>query len=150
MIVATRQSRRRAGRLEPAAHDWRGAVVSVRWNNAPDGPPMERFAIFVFDRRRGGAVWVEGGYADPLGTPGPAMHEIVRLREVAPRVSAGPAFEGEGGNGAWTATIEPYMAGASPEFDRALRRFDTEYLPQSGRTWAEEREWVRGVVLSDE
>ncbi|MCD6674471.1 MAG: hypothetical protein LT106_16685 [Burkholderiaceae bacterium] len=107
---------------------------------------MERFAIFVFDRPRGGAVWVEGGYADPWGTSSPAMHEIERVREVAPRRSAGPAFEGDGGNGAWTATIEPYRAGASPDFDRALRWFDTVYLPEKGRTWAEEREWVRGAV----
>lgn len=148
--MAPANIRRRALRLEPMARDWRGAFVSVRWNNATGGPPMNRFALFVFDLPRGRTVWVEGTYADPYGWPSPSSHEVQRLRAVAPLRSVGPAFEGAGGNGAWTATIEPYRAGATPEFDRVLRWFEIEYLPLNGRTWAEERAWVRGAVAGGE
>jgi len=145
-VIVAKTKPGRLARVEPAAADWRGAFVTVRWKSAPVAEPMERFAIFVFDRPCGGVVWVEGRYVDAWGTSSPAMHEVERLREVAPRRSTGPAFEGDGGNGGWTATIEPYRPGASPDHDRALRWFETEYLPAKGWTWAEEREWVRGSV----
>jgi len=134
--------RREALSIEPVARDWRGIFVTVRFPDRPDDAPMEQLAMFVLDLPRGRVVWIEGSYADPYSWPSPSSHEIERVREVAPVRSTGSVFEGDGGNGAWAATIEPYRRGLREDFDRALTWFEG-YLLEQGRTWDEERERVR-------
>jgi len=140
--VSTPKPSGKAIRFEPAARDWRGVLVTVRYPDRPDDPPMERFAVFVLDLPRGRATWVEGSYADPYGWPSPSSHEIHQLREVAPFRSAGPAFEGRSTSADWIAVIEPYRRGLREHFDRALTWFE-DHLREKGRTWDEEREQVR-------
>jgi hypothetical protein len=140
--VSTPKPSGKAIRIEPAARDWRGIFVTVRYPDRPDDPPMERLAMFALDLPRGRTVWIEGSYADPYGWPSPSSHEVHRLREVAPLRSAGPALEGTSTSADWTAVIEPYRRGLREDFDRALAWFEG-YLRDQGRTWDEEREQVR-------
>jgi hypothetical protein len=136
--MSTSKPGRKAIRIEQAARDWRGVLITVRYPDRPGDPPMERLAMFVFDLPRGRAVWVEGSYADPYGWPSPSSHEVRRLCEVE------SGFQGENEAG-WIATVEPYRRGLRGDFDRALDWFEG-YLCEKGRTWDEEREQVRQSV----
>lgn len=136
------KAHRPASAVEAAAREWvDGAIVTVRWPKGPDERPMERFAIFVFGLPRGRVVWIESSYADPWGWPMPTGHEMARARKVAPLLSVGPAFEGQG-SGAWVATVEPYRRGLRANIDGVLTWFDG-HLREKGRTWREERAQVR-------
>lgn len=143
--MSTSSPGRTAIRIEPAARDWGGVLITIRYPDRPDDAPMERLAMFVFDLPGGRVVWIEGSYADPYGWPSPSSHEVHRLREVAPLRTAGPAFEGACTSASWTAVIEPYRRGLREDFDRALDWYEGHLLEQ-GRAWDEEREMVRRSV----
>jgi hypothetical protein len=57
--------------LAQASEARRGAVATVV---TPGGQPMVRPVAFVF-ADESGVRWVEPGYADPVGTPSPAVHQ---------------------------------------------------------------------------
>ena len=127
--------------LEAVAAQWEdGALVLVQLPNDED--TMVRPAAFVFERP-GGLLWVEPCYADPAGASGFALHQ--RDGEIRPEgsgfvlISAGEHI-----------TVLPYdpLAGDADMVDGALEWF-AQHLQSTGRTWSEERERVRGLVLGE-
>ena len=127
--------------LEPAAAQWaHGALVFVQLPNDED--TMVRPAAFVFERP-GGLLWVEPCYADPAGASGFALHD--RDGEIRPDGS-GFVLTSAGEH----ITVLPYdpKAGDADMIDGALEWF-ADHLHNTGRTWAEERERVRDLVLNN-
>lgn len=121
---------------EDLAAGWaRGAVVLIQ--QAEGGPITIRPAAFVFATPTG-IAWVEPGYADPAGSPSPALHyrdgettaaaDLLVLQAGAERVEA-----------------RAYEDDDAADVGDALDWFDG-YLQANGRTWAEERERVRALV----
>lgn len=116
--------------METIVEKWAGAVVTLRYKS--DGFEMVRPAAFVFERPSGFG-WLEPSYADPLGSPSPAWHEIkasiTRVSETLIEFD-GPEYSGD---------IEEYFG--QIEAAPALEWFKG-WLSERGSSWADERERV--------
>lgn len=126
--------------LEDTAATWAdGALVFVQ---AGDDEAIVRPAAFVFATPTG-ALWIEPSYADPNGAAGLALHEREGLVTVSGR---GFELRTQGGE---LVTLLPYEADDSDLVGDALEWFG-RWLQGQGRTWADERERVRQLLLVDQ
>jgi hypothetical protein len=111
-----------------------GAVVALRDSG---GRLSFRPAAFVFLTATGFG-WVEPSYADPAGTPSPALH--YRDGTIEP-LNAGFACQADGER----VEVLPYEPDDTDLVGDALDWF-AGYVRASGRTWDEERARVLAVV----
>lgn len=128
--------------LDQAAAQWTaGALVFVQ---AGDDVAIVRPAAFVFGTP-GGLLWIEPAYADTAGAAGLALHE--REGQIQ---AVGAGFELRTAAGELV-TVLPYdpEAGDADLVDGALEWF-AGWLQGEGRSWADERERVRGLLLGDQ
>ncbi|MGD9599917.1 MAG: hypothetical protein AB7P94_16765 [Steroidobacteraceae bacterium] len=127
--------------LEETAATWTdGALVFVQ--STTDDDALVRPAAFVFEAP-GGLMWVEPSYADPNGAAGLALHQREGLLTTEGRGFVLQTAAGE------RITVLPYEADDRDLVGDALEWFG-RYVQADGRTWAGERERVRGLVLEDE
>lgn len=126
--------------LEQTAAQWAdGALVFVQ---SGIDEVVVRPAAFVFATPTG-ALWIEPSYADPAGAAGLALHEREGL--VTP---SGRGFEIRTAAGDLV-TLLPYEADDRGLVGDALEWF-ARWLQGEGRSWADERERVRGLLLGDQ
>jgi hypothetical protein len=124
--------------LEALAATWtRGALVFIETDGTGRG--IIRPAAFVYATPTGFA-WVEPSYADPWGTPSPALH----FREGPPRPAAGDGFKLVTKD-AETVTVVPYGDDDRLLVGEPLEWF-AQYMAESGLDWAAERERVRAMI----
>lgn len=117
--------------LEDGTRAWPGAVVVITDRNGAAFRP----AAFVFDVP-GGLAWVEPSYADPAGSASPAFHRRAGTF-TAPGKMAGAGFEVE---------VLPYEPGQDADLVGDALEWFSGWLKTEGRTWAQERERVRGML----
>lgn len=124
--------------LEDKAMTWTaGAVVFIR----AAGGRIEgtRPAAFVFSTPTG-LAWVEPSYADPAGASSTALHLRDGLVEAD---GDGVKITTPGGE---VVLVSPYEPEDVDLVGDALEWF-AGYVAQSGRTWAEERAKVQGIIF---
>lgn len=126
--------------LEQTAAQWTaGALVFVQ---SGIDEAIVRPAAFVF-ATPGGLMWIEPSYADPSGAAGLALHERDGLL-----TPSGRGFELRTAAGELV-TVLPYEADDRDLVGDALEWF-AGWLQGEGRSWADERERVRGLLLGDQ
>lgn len=124
--------------LEALARTWtRGALVFIETDGTGRG--MIRPAAFVYATPTGFA-WVEPSYADPYGSPSPALHHRVGVA----RPAAGDGFKMITKD-AETVTVVPYGDDDRLLVGEPLEWF-AQHLAETGKDWATERESLRPLV----
>lgn len=117
--------------LEDGTRDWRGAVIVI----TQEGRTLFAPAAFVFDVP-GGLAWVEPSYADPYGSASPAFHRR------AGTFTAWNAIEAPG----LKVGVLPYEPGEDQDLVGDALEWFAGWLKAEARTWAMERERVRGML----
>lgn len=120
----------------PSPDDWRGAVAIIDAGGAFGARPV----AFVFLQGGDSLAWVEPAYADPAGSAAPATHGA---RVIGPDESGrGIRCAGDG----WTATLLPYDAADHRDLVGDAMEWFAAWLKAEGRTWAQERARVAGIM----
>lgn len=121
--------------IEIFARNWRHGALILFSANDTNRPCMIRPAAFVYETSSGFA-WIEPSYADPYGTPSPALH--VRDGELRSVTDEGFVIVTQACE---IVTVLPYSDEAQ-QLDESLNWF-AEHLREKALDWLIERERLR-------
>ncbi len=121
--------------LEDGTRDWKGAVIAI----GERGEFMFRPAAFVFDVP-GGVAWIEPAYADPAGAGSTAFHVWLGAR------SEWNQFTRQDDR---LLQVLPYDPAEDRDLVGEALEWFAGWLKAEGRSWAQERERVRALVVEE-